>query len=48
MLSAANDDAARPEGRSVLDEVRREGARSTLAAALEAEVDAYLAEQARP
>ena len=46
MLSVVNDDAARAEGRSVLDEICREGARAMLAAALEAEVDAYLAELA--
>jgi len=44
MLSVVNDEAARADGRSMLDEVCREGARTMLAAALEAEVDAYLAE----
>jgi len=44
MLSVVNDDAARADGRSMLDEICREGARTMLAAALEAEVDAYLAE----
>lgn len=46
MLSVVNDDAARAEGRSMLDEICREGAQAMLAAALEAEVDAYLAELA--
>jgi transposase-like protein len=44
MLSVVSDAAAAAEGRSVLDEICREGARTMLAAALEAEVDAYLAE----
>lgn len=44
MLSVANDDAARVDGRSMLGEICREGARTLLAAALEAEVNAYLAE----
>jgi putative transposase len=44
MLSVVNEDAARAEGRSMLDEICRDGARAMLAAALEAEVDAYLAE----
>ena len=43
MLSVVNDEAARAEGQSMLDEICREGARKMLAAALEAEVDAYLA-----
>jgi putative transposase len=46
MLSVVNDDAAGAEGRSMLDEICREGAQAMLAAALEAEVDAYLAELA--
>ena len=44
MLSVVNDDAAAADGRSLLDEICRDGARRMLAAALEAEVDAYLAE----
>ncbi len=44
MLSVVNDEVARADGRSLLDEICREGARTMLAAALEAEVDAYLAE----
>ena len=44
MLSVGNDETARADGRSVQDEICREGARTMLAAALEAEVDAYLAE----
>ena len=44
MLSVVNDETARADGRSMLDEICREGARTMLAAALEAEVDAYLAE----
>jgi putative transposase len=44
MLSVVNDSAAAGDGRSKLDEICREGARSMLAAALEAEVDAYLAD----
>jgi hypothetical protein len=44
MLSVVNNDKAGAEGRSSLDEICREGARTMLAAALEAEVDAYLAE----
>lgn len=46
MLSVVNDETAHADGRSMLDEICREGARSMLAAALEAEVDAYLAELA--
>ncbi|MHB1599255.1 MAG: IS256 family transposase [Acidimicrobiales bacterium] len=46
MLSVVNDEAARADGRSMLDEICREGARTMLAGALEAEVDAYLAELA--
>ena len=37
MLSVVNDDAAVADGRSMLDELCREGARRMLAAALEAE-----------
>jgi putative transposase len=46
MLSVVNDEAAVADGRSMLDEICREGAKAMLAAALEAEVDAYLAELA--
>ena len=44
MLSVVNNDEVGAEARSGLDEICREGARTMLAAALEAEVDAYLAE----
>jgi putative transposase len=44
MLSVVNIDEAGAEARSGLDEICREGARTMLAAALEAEVEAYLAE----
>jgi putative transposase len=44
VLSVVNDDAAVADGRSMLDELCREGARRMLAAALEAEVDAYVSE----
>jgi putative transposase len=43
MLSVVADEAARAELRVSLDELAREGARRMLAAALEAEVDDYLA-----
>jgi putative transposase len=43
MLSVMADDSARAELHTDLDELAREGARRMLAAALEAEVDAYLA-----
>jgi transposase-like protein len=43
MLSVVADEAARAELRVGLDELAREGARRMLAAALEAEVDEYLA-----
>jgi transposase-like protein len=46
MLSVVNNDEAGAEGLFGLDEICREGARTMLAAALEAEVDAYLAELA--
>jgi putative transposase len=46
MLSVIADDAAQGELRLELDELLREGARRMLAAALEAEVDAYLATHA--
>lgn len=44
MLSVVNDEAARADGQSMLDEICREGARTMLAAALEAEVDGCLSE----
>jgi hypothetical protein len=43
MLSVVVDDTAQAELRLDLDELFREGARRMLAAALEAEVDAYIA-----
>jgi putative transposase len=46
MLSVIAEDAAQGELRLELDELFREGARRMLAAALEAEVDAYLATHA--
>jgi putative transposase len=46
VLTVVAEDGARREDVSLLDEVVREGARRMLAAALEAEVDAYLAELA--
>ena len=46
MLSVVNKEATVADGRSMLDEICREGAKAMLAAALEAEVDAYLAELA--
>jgi putative transposase len=46
MLSVIADDTAQGELRLELDELFREGARRMLAAALEAEVDAYLAAHA--
>ena len=42
MLRVVADEDARAELRSTLDEVVLEGARRMLAAALEAEVDAYI------
>jgi len=45
VLTVVNDDASRREG-SLIDDIVREGARRMLAAALEAEVDAYIAELA--
>jgi len=39
-----NDEGAVADGRSMLDEICREGAQKMLAAALEAEVDAYVAD----
>jgi putative transposase len=46
MLSVVADEAARAELHADLDELAREGARRMLAAALEAEVDDYLAAHA--
>ncbi|MFB6393794.1 IS256 family transposase [Polymorphospora lycopeni] len=46
MLTVVAEDGQRRDGVSLLDDVVREGARRMLAAALEAEVDAYLAELA--
>lgn len=43
MLRVVTDDDARAEMRWALDEIVLEGARRMLAAALEAEVDAYIA-----
>src|SRR5262245_32988046 len=43
MLSVITNEAARSELAMSLDELAREGARRMLAAALEAEVDAYIA-----
>ncbi|NGO48407.1 IS256 family transposase [Streptomyces ureilyticus] len=45
MLSVVNADGSTPNG-SLIDEIVREGARRMLAAALEAEVNAYIAELA--
>ncbi|MGI5254183.1 IS256 family transposase [Actinacidiphila glaucinigra] len=45
MLTVVNDDGSTRDG-SLIDEIVREGARRMLAAALEAEVDAYIAELA--
>ena len=44
MLSVVNDEGAVADGRSMLDEICREGAQKMLAAALEAEADVYVAE----
>ena len=46
MLRVVTDEAARSELTMSLDELAREGARRMLAAALEAEVDAYIAAHA--
>ncbi len=46
MLSVVNDDGTTANGSSLIDEIVREGARRMLAAALEAEVNAYIAELA--
>jgi hypothetical protein len=43
MLSVTNDEPARQEGRSILDEICREGARRMLAVALELEADLHIA-----
>jgi transposase-like protein len=43
MLSVVNDGPAGEDGRSMLDEICREGARRMLAAALEVEADDYIA-----
>ncbi len=43
MLTVVNEDGITPSGSSLLDEIIREGARRMLAAALEAEVSAYIA-----
>ncbi|MFE7394809.1 IS256 family transposase [Streptomyces sp. NPDC057582] len=45
MLSVVNEDGSTPNG-SLIDEIVREGARRMLAAALEAEVNTYIAELA--
>ncbi|MFE5898224.1 IS256 family transposase [Streptomyces sp. NPDC056488] len=44
MLSVVNDDGTTPKGSSLIDEIVQEGARRMLAAALEAEVNAYIDE----
>jgi transposase-like protein len=44
MLRVVTDESTRGEATSALDEICRDGARRMLAAALEAEVDAYIAE----
>jgi putative transposase len=46
VLTVVAEDGARREGVSLLDDIVREGARRMLTAALEAEVDAYVAELA--
>jgi transposase-like protein len=46
VLTVVNEDGTTPSGSSLLDEIVREGARRMLAAALEAEVDTYIAELA--
>ena len=43
MLTVVTDEAGRVDARMLLDEIVAEGARRMLAAALEAEVDAYVA-----
>jgi len=44
MLRVVTDESTSEEPASMLDEICREGARRMLAAALEAEADAYIAE----
>ncbi|MDQ1065013.1 hypothetical protein QFZ32_000452 [Streptomyces canus] len=46
MLSVVNADGTTADGSSLIDEIVREGARRMPAAALEAEVNAYIAELA--
>ncbi|WP_181803068.1 IS256 family transposase [Streptomyces shenzhenensis] len=46
MLSVVNDDGTTANGSALIDEIVRDGARRMLAAALEAEVNAYIAELA--
>ncbi|MFF3968076.1 IS256 family transposase [Streptomyces griseorubiginosus] len=46
MLSVVNDDGTTANGSALIDEIVREGARRMLAAALEAEVNTYIAELA--
>ncbi|MFD7958166.1 IS256 family transposase [Streptomyces ardesiacus] len=46
MLTVVNEDGTTPSGSSLLDEIVREGARRMLAAALVAEVNAYIAKLA--
>ncbi|WP_248966143.1 IS256 family transposase [Sphaerisporangium perillae] len=46
MLTVVNQDDTTPSGSSLLDEIVRDGARRMLAAALEAEVNAHIAELA--
>ncbi|WP_329449139.1 IS256 family transposase (plasmid) [Streptomyces sp. NBC_01426] len=46
MLSVVNEDGTTESGTSLIDEIVREGARRMLAAALEAEVEQYMAELA--
>jgi putative transposase len=46
VLTVVNEDGTTPSGSSLLDEIVREGARRMLAAALEAEVNAYIGELA--
>lgn len=46
VLSLVNDDGTAANGSSLINEIVREGARRMLAAALEAEVNAYIAELA--
>ncbi|MET9909603.1 IS256 family transposase [Streptomyces sp. NPDC006476] len=46
MLSVVNADGSTANGSSLIDEIVREGARRMLAAALEAEINAYIAELA--